>query len=207
MEGHEIELADGSRVLLRLLQPEDKDLVRAAFARLSDESRWRRFMSPVNELSDEDLAYLTEVDHHRHEAVVALDAEAGDVLGIGRWVRRPGEREAAELAVAVIDDWQRRGLGTQLVAALNDRARDEGIERYEVVVSVDNVHVIEALERHGAKRAAGSDPGTIDFVADVPPAGVGPGLATALRAAASGQLRLPAAAAGWLRDRVPWSRD
>jgi GNAT superfamily N-acetyltransferase len=207
MEAREIELDGGEQVLLRQLTPDDKELVRGAFARLSKESRWRRFMSDADELTEEDLAYLTDVDHRRHEAIAGIDPESGEMLGVGRWVRKPGKRDVAELAVAVIDDWQGLGLGTGLVAVLNDRARAEGIRRYEAVVSVDNVHVIEALERHGAtRREPGAEPETVEFVADVPGEGVGAGLAAGLRAAAAGQLRLAGVAAGWLRERVPWPR-
>jgi GNAT superfamily N-acetyltransferase len=208
MEAREIELRGGEPVILRQLTPDDKELVRGAFARLSEESRWRRFMSNAEELTDEDLAYLTDVDHRRHEAIAGIEPASGEMLGVGRWVRKPGRRDVAELAVAVIDDWQGRGLGSQLVAALNDRARAEGIRRYEAVVSVDNVQVMEALERNGATRQeAGADPEAVEFVADVPGEGVGAGVAAGLRAAASGHLRLAGLAAGWLRERVPWPRD
>jgi RimJ/RimL family protein N-acetyltransferase len=204
MAERDAELRDGTRVVLREVEPGDKDLIRQAFADLSPQSRWRRFMSDADELSDEDLAYLTDVDHHRHEAVVAIDPESGQALGVGRWVRRPGQREVAELAVAVVDDRQGRGLGSALVAALNERARVEGIRRYEAVVSVDNEQVMEALERHGAVRRETDEQGVVEFVADVPGEGVGDGLAAGLREAAAGHLRLAGIAAGWLRERMPW---
>ena len=202
------ELRDGSAVAIRPIAPDDKERLRAAFHRLSPESRRRRFMAPANELSDEDLRYLTEVDHHRHEALVATDPDSGAILGVARWVRQPGRREVAELAVAVVDDWQGRGMGTELVTRANARAREEGIERYHAIVSTDNVQVIEALERHGAVRRGKSDePGAIDFEAEVPGEGVGEGLAEGLRAAARGQLRFVGTAAEWLRALVPWARD
>ena len=208
MDPATVELRDGSTVVIRPIEPDDKPRLRAGFERLSDESRRRRFMGPAEELADEDLVYLTEVDHRRHEALVATDPETGEILGVARWVRLPGEREVAELAVAVGDDWQGRGLGSALVAAINARAREEGIERYHAIVSVDNVQVIEALGRHGATRSGEPDePGTIHFVADVPGEGVGAELATGLRAAARGQLRLAGAAAEWLLARVPWPRE
>jgi RimJ/RimL family protein N-acetyltransferase len=203
-----IELRDGGTILVRPIEPADKPLLRTAFERLSEQSRQRRFMGPAEELTDEDLVYLTEVDHRRHEALVALDPETGEILGVARWFRKPGQREVAELAVAVVDDFQGRGIGSALVAAINERARDEGILRYHAIVSTDNVQVIEALERNGAVRKDESgDPHAIDFEAAVPGEGVGAGLAEGLRAAARGQLRLVGAATEWLLARVPWSRD
>jgi RimJ/RimL family protein N-acetyltransferase len=202
------ELRDGATIAVRPIAPEDKPLLRRAFERLSEESRRRRFMGPAEELTDEDLAYLTEVDHRRHEALVGLHPESGEILGVARWFRRPGERDVAELAVAVVDDWQGRGIGSALVAALNARAREEGIERYHAIVSTDNVQVIEVLERNGAVRTGGdAESGEVHFEAEVPGEGVGAGLAAGLRAAARGQLRLAGAAADWLLARLPWPRD
>ena len=204
-----IDLRDGGTIGVRPIEPGDKPLLRAAFENMSEESRRRRFMGPADELSDEDLIYLTEVDHRRHEALVGIDPESGAILGAARWFRRPGQREVAELAVAVVDDWQGRGIGSGLVAAINERARAEGIDRYHAIVSADNVQVIEALERHGAIRSEGDESGTFDFEARVPSEGegLGAGIAEGLRAAARGQLRLAEVAAGWLRGRVRRSRD
>ena len=202
-----IDLRDGATIGVRPISADDKQLLRAMFDRLSEESRRRRFMGPADELTDEDLHYLTEVDHRRHEALVGVDPETGDIVGVARWFRVPGQREVAELAVAVVDEFQGRGIGSGLVTAINGRAREEGIERYHAIVSADNVQVIEALERHGAVGRQGDDPETFDFEAEVPSDGVGSGLAEGLRAAAGGQLRLAEAAADWLRARVGWSRD
>jgi RimJ/RimL family protein N-acetyltransferase len=202
MEPTTLELRDGATVAIRQIEPGDKAGLRAAFERLSEESRRRRFMGPADELADEDLVYLTEVDHRRHEALVATDPASGEIVGVARWVRQPGRREVAELAVVVADEWQGRGLGSGLVSAINARAREEGIERYHAIVSVDNVQVIEALERHGAVRTESDEPGMVDFEAPVPREGVGPGLAAGLRAAARGQLRLANAAVEWVLARV-----
>ncbi|MDQ3936756.1 MAG: GNAT family N-acetyltransferase, partial [Actinomycetota bacterium] len=173
----EVELRDGGTIAIRPIEPDDKPLLQDFFARQSPESRRRRFMTDADELSPEDLIYLTEVDHRRHEALVALDPESGAMLGVVRWFRIPGQREVAELAAAVADDHQGRGIASALVAAANERARTEGIERYHAAVSTDNVQVIEVLERHGAKRRGAPEAGEIEFEADVPGEGVGASLA------------------------------
>ena len=208
METTSVELRDGSALAIRQIEPEDKELLRDTYARLGEESRRRRFIVPAEELSGEDLAYLTEVDHRRHEALVGLDPETGAIVGVARWFRKPGEREVAELAVAVVDERQGRGIGSALVEAINARAREEGILRYHAIVSTDNVQVMEALERNGAVRTGSEDePDTIHFEAEVPGEGVGAGLADGLRAAARGQIRLAGAAAEWLLTRLPWPRE
>lgn len=97
----------------------------AAFARLGDESRYRRFFTGVKELSAAELDHLADVDHSDHEAIIAVDPASGDVLGVARYVRSTDDPEAAELAVTVIDDWQGRGLGRALLTALTRCARRE----------------------------------------------------------------------------------
>lgn len=80
----EVRLADGSRVTLRAVEPEDKRLLAAAFDGLSEQSRYRRFFTPLRELDERQLAYLTEVDHHDHEALLAIDARSGNCSGVAR---------------------------------------------------------------------------------------------------------------------------
>ena len=76
-------------------------------------SRYRRFFSPVNHLTESQLDYLTLVDHHDHEAIVAL--ASGEIRGVARYVRPEPDSPRAEVAVVVEDSWQGRGLGTELL--------------------------------------------------------------------------------------------
>src|SRR3954454_934 len=75
---------------IRPIEPADADLVRSFYGGLSERSRRLRYLVPAAELSDEDLAYFTDVDHRRHEALVALDD--GRMVGVARYVRTPGQR-------------------------------------------------------------------------------------------------------------------
>ena len=118
-------LRDGSLIAIRPVGPGDKRAIVSGFDHLSPESRYRRFFSPLEQLSDRDLAYLTEVDHHDHEALIA-HSEAGEPLGVARYVRA-GDPHKAEVAVVVVDDWQGRGVATALLDRLADRAREEGV--------------------------------------------------------------------------------
>ena len=142
-----VTLADGSRLAIRPIEPGDRDLMRAGFERLSPESRYRRFFSPMPELTGRQLDYLTRVDHHDHEALVALDADSGEGIAVARFVR-VGEG-VAEPAIAVIDDWQGRGVAAALLDRLVERAREEGIRRFAALVMADNERAIRALERLG----------------------------------------------------------
>src|SRR5436305_9836438 len=104
-----VALRDGSNVLLRPLEPGDQDLIASIYRDMSERTRRLRFLAPARDLTPEDLDYLTQVDHKRHEAVVAIEAETGRPLGVARYVRVPGERDSAEVAVVVLDEWQNRG--------------------------------------------------------------------------------------------------
>ena len=117
------------------------------FERLSPESRYRRFFGPVAHLSERDLDYLTRVDHHDHEALVAIEEGTGDGVGVARYVRTGPD--VAEPAMVVVDDWQGRGAGTRLLDALVERAHEEGIRRFEAPVLAYNAESIHVLERLG----------------------------------------------------------
>jgi RimJ/RimL family protein N-acetyltransferase/nucleotide-binding universal stress UspA family protein len=149
-------LRDGSSVLIRPIEPADRELLRAAFERLSERSRYMRFQSPVTELSDRQLSYLTAVDHHDHEALVALDPDTGEGIGVARYVRI--NDTVAECAIAVADEWQGRGVATELLDRLVVRAREEEIERFTALLLAENNDALRLLERlgHTAQRRAGS---------------------------------------------------
>jgi RimJ/RimL family protein N-acetyltransferase len=163
-----------------------------AFERLSPASRELRFLGGKPSLSSSDLRYLTDVDGHAHEALGAIDASTGVGVGVARFVRVPPDSPAAEVAVTVVDAWQRRGVATLLLEELNERARAEGIERYTALVSGENTAVVAVLHRIGA-HVLHSDvsSGTIEYEVEVPRSGVGGSLGGALRAAAGGHMTLP----------------
>src|SRR4051794_41575695 len=87
LRGRGITHLGSQAVTIRQIEPGDKPRVRAFYDELSDRSRRLRYLVPTNTLSDEDLAYFTEVDHKRHEAMVAVDGDR--VVGVARYVRSP----------------------------------------------------------------------------------------------------------------------
>ena len=89
-------LRDGSAVLIRPVRRADAALLADGFARLSTRSRRLRFLSPKRELSSAELGYFTDVDHHDHEALGALDHADGRGVGIARYVRDAADPQAAE---------------------------------------------------------------------------------------------------------------
>lgn len=134
-----VRLRDGSCAALRPLQAHDADLVAAVFAGLGPQSRRLRFLTGKKRLSSSELHYLTAVDHHDHEALAAVSDGRG--VGIARFVRSRTDPRSADLAVEVVDAWHRRGLATELLARLAQRAREEGISCFEADVDDANVAV------------------------------------------------------------------
>ena len=132
--GATVALRDGSHVRVRQGHRSDQELLRRGFERLGPESRYRRFLAPMPELSEAMVRYLVVVDHHDHEAIVALD-ETGEGVGVVRYVRITERRDAVEFAVTVIDDWQRRGLGTLLLEVVSARAREESITTFAALMA------------------------------------------------------------------------
>ena len=164
----EVTLGDGARVLIRAITPADRDDLRAGFERLSPASRYLRFFTVARELSAGELSYLTDVDHHGHEALVAVEAAGGEGVGVARYVR--AEDGSAELGIVVADPWQRRGLGGVLLARLAERARAEGVRCLTATVLAENVAIRRLLERLGPTRVRGRAGGTLDLITDLGPA-------------------------------------
>jgi RimJ/RimL family protein N-acetyltransferase len=108
------------------------------------------------------LRYFTDVDHHDHEALAALDQAGGHGVGIARYIRDAGDPQAAEIAVTIVDDWQGRGLGTELLARLSGRARSEGIRRFTALADAGNV-AVAALLRNAGARLVHRGRGTVEY--------------------------------------------
>lgn len=148
----QLSLRDGTHICLRPISPDDKKNIADGLTRLSPESRYRRFMTPLDKLSDERLGYLTDIDYHDHFAwaAFALDEPGKPGIAVARYVRDPEHPDTAEPAVAVIDDYQGRGLGTLLLTLLTTTAVEHGIKRFRASLLADNDPMREMLKNAGA---------------------------------------------------------
>ncbi len=175
---------------MRPIEPGDKEALSRAFERLSEQSRYQRFMTGIQELSEGDLAYLTEVDHHDHEALIAFDCDSpDDAVAVARFVRASGSI-AAEAAVTVIDEWHGRGLGTAICNLLAERARAEGVERFTALLLAENTQMQDVLSSIGPAKVISREAGTIEIEVDLPEKGIGQHMAGVLRVAAGGTIEL-----------------
>jgi GNAT superfamily N-acetyltransferase len=116
-------LLGGVRLWLRALEPVDRDALAAFFARLSARSLTQRFLGPKKQLTEQELARFSDVDHLNREALLAIDPRDGSIIAVAHYSAWPGRNGVAEVAGAALDAWQSRGIGSQLLALLIERAR------------------------------------------------------------------------------------
>ena len=142
-------LRDGTAVCARAIRPDDKERLRAAFARLSPRSVYQRFFHPRTELTSNDLRRLTEIDFRDHVGLVLTIGEGSDerLIAVGRYVRVRSGADRAEVAFAVIDEYQRRGAATLLLQRLVGIARHVGVRSFVASVLMDNDDMLEVF-RH-----------------------------------------------------------
>jgi RimJ/RimL family protein N-acetyltransferase len=155
-------LADGTRLRFRSIGPEDRDGLLRLFARLSPESRYRRFLSPKHALTARELTYLTDIDHVDHEAIAAIDQRDGSIIGIARYVRIADRSRVADVACAVADDMQNMGVGTELAERMVRRARSNGFTLLTATTLWENPPA-RALLRRLQFRALASHGSEIEF--------------------------------------------
>jgi GNAT superfamily N-acetyltransferase len=168
-------LLDGRPVELRLVAPSDRKLLEDGFHRLSEESRYARFLGPKTSLTEEELRYLTEIDQETHVAIGAagIDEHGDEVgLGIARFIRLPGPGATAEAAVAVTDEVHGLGLGRLLFMRLCAAALERGVRHFRCELLASNRQMRALIEAVAPSRSIETTGGvmTIDMqVPEIPP--------------------------------------
>jgi acetyltransferase len=137
-------LRDGTRIPVRPIRPEDVELERRFFDRLSERSRFQRFMQHLPQLPPSMLARFTQLDYDRELALVAL--HEGEFIAVGRYAPNL-DGETAEFALVVADDWQGKGLGRLLLERLREVARRAGYKALYGNILGANHDMLE-LARH-----------------------------------------------------------
>jgi RimJ/RimL family protein N-acetyltransferase len=208
---HRVRLRSGETVVVRSLRPDDEAGLGAMFDRLSNTSRYQRFLGGKPSVSPRALRRLVDVDHRDHEAIVAVTADGdgdgdddGRVIGEARWVRDDDDRGLAEMAITVADDWQQRGLGTALSHDLARRAAAEGVDRFAAEVLTDNDGIRRLIEHvgdvHQAEQGSGTAMLHVSTAGHEDPATDDGTVRRVLRSAAAGDfLVVPRPLRWWLR--------
>jgi acetyltransferase len=146
-----LELKDGAQVHVRPIRPEDEPLLHETFSRMSERSVYFRFLSPLKRLPEEMAHRLAGVDYDQRFALVATTHRPDSrehILGIARYDRAAGTT-TAEVAVAVVDEMQRQGVGSGLLSLLAQVAHEHGIEELTLIVLPENQSMLGLLRRLG----------------------------------------------------------
>ena len=133
------QLPDGTDLTIRPIRPEDAQIEQAFVRGLSAQTKYFRFMQSLQELSREELIRLTQLDYHRELALIATVQENGAEveIGVARYAMNP-DGESCEFALVVADAWQHRGIGSRLMLALMEAARERGFRSMEGEVLSSN---------------------------------------------------------------------
>ena len=164
----DVVLRDGSTISLRPILPGDGDGLQAMVANMSVDSVYQRFFRVKRTLEPDELHYFTHLDYVNRMAFVAIDD--GELIGVGRYERKEPETDEAEVAFAVIDAHQGRGIGTQLLQHLARYARRTGISAFRAFVLADNHAMIRVFRDAGFRMRRDLDEGgvyTVEFPTEV----------------------------------------
>ncbi len=173
-QGEEVGLGDGAHLLIRPIEPGDVRELERALQRLGALSRYEYFRTEVARIDPGRLAAEARVDHRTREALVALDARSGDGVGLARYVCDAGDPARAEIACAVMDSWQGRGVGTALLRRLLARARDNGVQHATARMFVGNERARRLLARVAEIVAENRDGGVVEVTLRLAPPGSRP---------------------------------
>jgi acetyltransferase len=165
-------LADGRRVTLRPVLPQDAEMEQALVRSLSALSRYQRFFAPIRELPAGWAERLTQIDYRQHQALIAETFVGNDALAVAeaRYVTDASGSEG-EFAIVVADDWQHRGLATKMLCSLMRHAADSGLQRLFGDVLATNRAMLALAQSLGFRALRHPDGGAqvlrvqFDFVA------------------------------------------
>lgn len=158
-------LPDGTTVTIRPIRPEDAESERAFVNGLSERSRYLRFMHALKEIAPQMVSRFTQIDYDREMALIAVvnGGSGPRQIGVARYVVYPDGR-GCEFAVVVADDWQQRGIATELLRRLIAVARDRRLEYMDGVVLAENRGMLALARELGfEQRRAAQDPGLVEM--------------------------------------------
>ncbi len=144
-----VHLASGETVLVRAVRVSDEPAVQGLFYHLSDESTYRRFLSHKRTHAHEEMQRLCSVDYASSMALVACAGDAlEDIVALARYDVDPATN-LAEIGIAVLDAWQRKGVGTLLFKRMQEIARARGLSGMSADLLVDNKPMLSIFQKSG----------------------------------------------------------
>jgi len=154
-------LRDGRPLQIRAQKPTDVEGLTAAIGHSSPETLSRRFFAPKRHFSEREVAYFMNIDFVTQVALVAVVDEGAEhpIVAGGRYILvRPG---VAEVAFAVVDDYQGQGIGTRLMHHLTNIAREAGLHELIAEVLSDNQPMLSVFQKCGLKVTTRRDRGAV----------------------------------------------
>jgi acetyltransferase len=162
----DIQLNDGTDIVIRPIRPEDAE-IEAKFVRdLSSEARYFRFMSSLQELSQEMLVRFTQIDYHNEMALIAVrsDDAGEEQIGVARYMTNL-DKKSCEFALAISDQWQGKGIAHHLMRNLMEIARDRDLESIEGLVLSKNSRMLDLVTSLGFQVSNDPEDRTVKLVA------------------------------------------
>ena len=153
-------LSNGVHVIIRGVEPADKRHIIDGLDKLSRQSTFYRFNTHLPCLNERQLDYLTRVDQVDHAALGVMcwgGEDHGLPIGIGRYIRQKDDPSIAEIAITVLDAYQRMGTGALLMVGLCQIARTREVEHFFMQVHSSRYGLIRKLADSGAKVERVSD--------------------------------------------------
>jgi acyl-CoA hydrolase/GNAT superfamily N-acetyltransferase len=155
-------LPRGGSVRFRPARVTDEDALQDLFYRLSEETVYKRFLQVKRRHPHEELQRLVDVDDASSMAIVGF---AGDyIVALGRYDLDPATG-LADCAFVVRDDWQGRGIGTELLRELHTTALARGIAGFQADCLATNRPMLEVFRRSGLRFETSSDAGVVHLEA------------------------------------------
>jgi len=148
---------------VRRIRADVSPLLADIFARLGPASRLARFLYPKRTLTEAELRYLTDIDHRDHEALIAVTRLRAEPVGVARFIRDRSDPTSAEVAIAVVDEWQDRGVGSLLIARVTGRALRQSITHFTALTSAGNLRVRRLLAKAGDVSVIARDGATVSY--------------------------------------------
>ncbi len=164
------QLSDGTNVIIRPIRPEDAELEQEFMRSLSEESRYFRFMNSIQELTQTMLVRFTQLDYSREIALIAVaethtrkTGKREIELGVARYAMNP-DGESCEFAIVIADEMHGKGLGSKLMTALMDAARQRGLKTIQGEVLSQNAHMLSLMKKLGFSIKTSQDDDSIKIV-------------------------------------------
>ncbi len=147
----QVALKDGVQVEIRPIRPDDAPRLQQGFRMLSPQTIYLRFFEAARELSDRQANFLASVDYEQRMALVGVIREEDDerLVAVARYDMLPERPGLAEAAIVVRDDYQSRGLGTQIMLKLIRYACDHGVQAFIATIHTNNQGIMGFIRKSG----------------------------------------------------------